>query len=59
MADPGVLPQEGNQGVIRGIQHHYDQLSWQSAENYSAFRQDVYGALQDFAVFLEDHRENF
>lgn len=25
MTDPGILPQEGNQGTICGVEHHYDQ----------------------------------
>ncbi len=25
MADPGILPQESNQGAIGGVEHHYDQ----------------------------------
>ncbi len=51
MADPGILPQERNQGTIGGVEHHCDQSKWQYAENYPSFRQLVHGVLHGFAVF--------
>ena len=59
MADAGILPQQGDQGTVRGIEHRYDQSTRQSAENYSAFRRLVHGALHGFAVFLAGNTGRF
>ncbi len=56
MADAGVLPQKGNQGAVCLIEHHIDQLERQYADNYSAFRQVVYGVLHGFAFFSCHHQ---